>query len=204
MRTIVLAPILLLAVACATAARPERHILYLHGRIVQEQQSARPQHPEHGFYELDAIRAAFRDRGFTLHSEIRPKGSSVSDGADRAVARVRELLDAGVPADRITVVGASMGAAIALHTSARLQNPNVRFVLLGPCLSRNFPAVAKEEGKPPMGRILVIRDTSDVPECPPFDGRASEVVINTGLGHGYLYRPLSEWIEPAVAWALSD
>ena len=195
----------LLTVACVSAAPPpERHVIYLHGRIVQDQQVARPQHPEHGYYELDAIRAAFRERGFVVHSEIRPKGSSVGDGADRVVSQVRELLASGVPADRITVVGASMGAAIGLHTAARLQNRDVRFVLLGPCLSRNFPAVAKEEGKDPAGRILVIRDRSDVPDCAPFDGNATETVIDTGLRHGFLYRPLPEWLEPAAAWMLEE
>ena len=195
--------ILLLVSACTTApASDDHHIIYLHGRIVQEQESARAQHPEHGFYELEAIRAAFRDRGFTVHSEIRRKGTSVSEGADRVVEQVRRLLDSGVPADRITVVGASMGASIALHASARLANRDIRFVLLGPCLSRNAPAVAEEEGRPPAGRILVIRDQSDVPSCAPSpDGQ--EIVINTGLGHGYLYRPLAEWVEPAVAFARS-
>ena len=46
----------------ATNAVRSRHLIYLHGRIVQEQQSARPRHPQFGYYELEEILDAFRDR----------------------------------------------------------------------------------------------------------------------------------------------
>lgn len=198
--------------ACASSpAGDERHVIYLHGRIVQEQQSVRPQSPDYGYYELEGIREAFRSRGFTLHSEIRPKGVTVSDAADHVVKQVRALIDSGVRPDHITVVGASMGASIAMRVSARLQQPDVRFALLGPCLSSAVPAVTAEEKKNPAGRMLVVRDLSDVPlagcdrwaqqDGGPTGLRAREIEINTGLAHGYLYRPLPEWVDPAVEWA---
>ena len=127
---------------------PPRHLIYLHGRIVQEQQSARPRHPRFGYYEMEALRAAFRDRGFAVSGEIRPKSASVGESADRVVAQVRRLLDSGVPADRITVVGASM--------------PGRRSTL-----------------------------------------EAREIVLHTGLGHGFLYRPLPEWVDPVTEWAFA-
>ena len=80
----------------ADATRP-RYLIYLHGRIVQEQQSARPQHPEFGYYELGKILDALRDRGFVVSGEIRPRSASVSESADRVVAQVRRLLESGVP-----------------------------------------------------------------------------------------------------------
>jgi pimeloyl-ACP methyl ester carboxylesterase len=188
-----------------------RHLFYLHGRIVQDEQSARPVSPRFGAYELEAIRAAFRERGFVLHSEIRPKGASVSESADRVVADVRKLLDAGVPAERITVVGASMGASIALLAAARLGDPDVRFVALGACRSGNVEMLIAEEGKAPSGRILFVREASDDTSgpCPPWKGHpelaatlvTEEVVLETGRSHGFLYRPLPEWLEPTVAWA---
>jgi dienelactone hydrolase len=184
---------------------PQRHLIYLHGRIVQEEQSARPRHPQHGDYELEAIVSAFRDRGFAVESEIRPKGTTVEGGADRLVEKVRSLLQSGVEPHRITIVGASMGASIALRASARLNNPELRFAVLGPCLSRSFSAIAAEEGSPPAGRILVIRDRSDVPDadCPAAaeSAEAKEIVIDTGRGHGFLYRPMAEWVEPVAEWA---
>ena len=146
-----------------------------------------------------------------MSGEIRPKSASVSDSADRVVEQVRQLLESGVPADHVTVVGGSMGAAIALAASARLQNPDVRFCVLGACLSESVPGLLASEGKAPSGRLLSIRDSSDASTgaCKPWkndlDSRsallAREIVIDTGLSHGFLYRPLPEWVNPVAEWA---
>jgi pimeloyl-ACP methyl ester carboxylesterase len=188
-----------------------RHLIYLHGRIVQDQQDPRPRHPRFGFYELEKIEEAFRARGFAVSAEIRPRSISVSDAADRVVGQVRRLLESGVAADRITVVGASMGAAIALRTSARLQEPEVRFCVLGACLYETVRQLLGEEGKGPRGRLLSIREASDESSepCPAWKddlGLAAplhprELVLHTGLSHGFLYRPLPEWVDPVAEWA---
>ncbi len=192
-------------------AGPARHLIYLHGRIVQETQSARPEHPKFGFYELEQIREAFRGRGFVVTSELRPQALAVSDAADRVVAEVRELLRSGVPADHVTVVGASMGASITYLAAVRLENPDLRFVTLGSCLHENVRHLVDEEGRGPSGHLLSIRETSDdlTGPCTPWTGdldsrsklEAREIVLSTGLSHGFIYRPLPEWVEPAVAWA---
>jgi pimeloyl-ACP methyl ester carboxylesterase len=188
-----------------------RHLIYLHGRIVQEQQRARPRHPQFGYYELEKILNAFRDRGFDVIGEIRPKAASVNEAADRVVAQVRRLLESGVPADHVTVVGASMGAAIALRASARLQKPDVRFCVLGACLSESIRGLLADEGMAPSGHVLSIREATDdsTGACKPsktdLDSRsplvAREIVVDTGLSHGFLYRPLPEWVNPVVEWA---
>jgi len=28
-----------------------------------------------------------------------------------------------------------------------------------------------------------------------------EIELNTGMGHGFFFKPLKEWIKPAVKWA---
>ena len=194
-----LALALIILAACAARPRTERHLIYAHGRIVQEQQNSRPLHERHGPYELDAIAETFRARGFTVHAEMRPKETTVDEGANAVVRQVRALLDAGVPPERITVVGASMGASIVMRASARLRHPDVRFVALAPCFSLAAEAIFKEGGGWPSRRMLVIREESDIPSstCPKTD-RAQEIVLNTGLGHGFIYRPLPEWVEPVV------
>ena len=196
---------LVLLAACAATprpGRPERHLIYLHGRIVQDQQSRRPVHERHGAYELDAIAQAFRARGFKVTAELRPKAITEDEAADAVVKQVRKLLDSGVAPERITVVGASMGASIAMLASARLQHPDVRFAVLGPCFARSAERIYKESGAYPSKRMLVIREESDVPSagCPKTD-RARELVLHTGLAHGFLYKPLAEWVEPVTAWA---
>jgi len=188
-----------------------RHLIYLHGRIVQEQQIARPKHPQHGYYELDKILGTFRDQGFVVSGELRAKSASVVDSADRLVAQVKKLIASGVPADRITVVGASMGGGIALLASARLQNPDVRFCILGACLSEGVARLVATQGKRPAGRILAVRESSDetTEQCPPWEDDPAagaalavrEIVLDTGLHHGFLYRPLPEWVNPVVEWA---
>jgi hypothetical protein len=197
-------------VGVAAEAAPRRHVIYLHGRIVQDQQTARPLHPQFGHYELDKILEAFRARGFEVSGGIRPKAASVSESADRVVEQVGQLLKSGVPADCITVVGASMGASIAFLASTRLQNPKLGFSVLGACLSANVRALVDEEGKAPSGHLLAIREESDelTKGCEAWRAGADapalvarEIVLNTGLGHGFLYRPLPEWVDPVVAWA---
>ncbi len=188
-----------------------RHLIYLHGRIVQEQQNARPRHPEFGYYELERILATLRARGFVVTGEIRPKDAPLMASADRVVEQIRVLLASGVPASRITVVGGSMGAAIALRASLQLQNPAVRYCVLGACLSQTFPLLLAEHGAKPEGRILAIREKSDETSepCPAWSGATDpkaplvvrELLLDTGLRHGFLYRPLPEWVEPVVEWA---
>ena len=189
---------------------PPRHLIYLHGRIVQERQSARPKNPRFGYYELNGILDAFRGKGFTVSGEIRSRSASESDAADRVVEQIHRLLASGVAPDRVTVVGASMGAGIAMVAAARLQNPEVRFAVLGACLSANVRRILADEGKAPSGRILSIREASDesTEPCPPWRERpdaaslvAREIVLHTGLSHGFLYRPLPGWMNPIVEWA---
>jgi hypothetical protein len=195
--------------AGAAPAAAARHLIYLHGRILQEEQSRRPRSPQFGYYELDQILEAFRKEGFVVTGEVRPKSATVSDSANRVVEEVRKLIASGVPSDHITVVGASMGAGIALLASARLRNPELRFCILGDCLSENARRIFSEEGKTPAGRLLSIREASDeiTEPCVPWkkDGQPGlvvrEIVLHTGLRHGFLYRPLPGWVNPAVEWA---
>lgn len=205
--------VILLAFGGSRAEESPRYMIYLHGRIVQETQDLRPVHPRFGAYEVEAILDSLRSRGFTVAGELRPKEITVSAAADHVVAQIQDLLDSGVPADHVTVVGGSMGGGIALLASARLQNQDVRFCTLGVCLAGNVERLVAQEGRGPSGSVLAIREASDAVTqgCPAWvqDEKsgstltAREIVIETGLEHGFLYRPLPIWIEPVVAWAQS-
>jgi len=208
---IVIAVFVATSMGAATDETPPRHLIYLHGRIVQVEQSARPQHPRFGHYELEEILAAFRERGFVVSGEIRPKSASVGDSADTLVAQVQRLLASGVSGRNITALGGSMGAGIALVASTRLQNADVRFALLGVCLSQGVAQIQAAGGKAPSGHLLSIREASDesTASCPAWKAEPGsgsplvvrEMVLDTGLGHGFLYRPLPEWVNPVVEWA---
>jgi pimeloyl-ACP methyl ester carboxylesterase len=197
---------------CAAAAETDaRHLIYLHGRIVQDQQSARPRHAEWGYYELEQILAAFRERGFVVSGEIRPRDATLDQSAERVAEQVRALRASGVALERITIVGGSMGAAIAFRAAIRLQEPGLRVAVLGACMASTLPHLVAEYGRAPAGNFLTVRETSDKTSepCPAWQDdvvrypslRAREVVISTGQDHGFLYRPLPEWLEPFTQWA---
>lgn len=187
-------------------AKPEpgaTYVFYLHGRIVQEQ-GREAVSPKYGRYEYDAILARLAEAGLVVLSEVRPKDMEPSACAGRVAGQVRRLLDAGVPARRITVVGASMGGYIAMLVSNRLAVREIGYVFMGSCDEDTLRL-----GDGLHGEVLSIFEATDELEqsCAPQFARASglgrhaEVRLETGLHHGFLYRALPEWIGPVVRWA---
>lgn len=90
-------------------------LFYLHGRIVE--QSRRPTHPQFGVYEYDQILDTFKQDGFVVISEQRKKDTAVEEYGKKVAGQVRHLLEGGVPAEHITVVG---GVARFMDDNARL------------------------------------------------------------------------------------
>lgn len=179
-------------------------LFYLHGRIVQEQ-GRQAVSPDYGPYLYDQILARLAATGVTVVSEARPRGTEPEAYADRVASQVRALIAAGVPAARITVVGASMGAWLTLLVSHRLDLPGIGYVAMagcGPESDRGFEGGLH-------GDVLSIYEAGDTlgQSCgallarSPEIGRHAEIRLDTGLRHGFLYRPLAEWVDPAIAWA---
>jgi hypothetical protein len=193
------------------AAGAEKYIFYLHGKIIEDQGIPKPLSKKFGYYEYKKILETFRNHGFTVHSEIRPPNTEAKAYAEKAAWEIRRLLRNGVPPDHITVVGASKGGVIAIFISALLQNPNIHFVFLASCHEaalKNLQDMRTQVA----GNILSIYDSADDTGCGSCQdfftsaqgkklGRTKEIVLHMGLGHGILYRPLPEWIEPVIAWA---
>jgi hypothetical protein len=183
-----------------------RYVIYLHGRIIEDQ-GLRPTHPEFGVYEYEAILEELVGNGLEVISEVRPPSADAAEYARRAAQQVRELIAAGVPEDHITVMGFSKGAVIAILTSWELQEPAVRYVWMAGCGDWAFRMSALV----PTGHVLSIHEASDElgVSCEPLFGRselieAEEIRIKTGEKHGAFYRPIPEWVGPAVEWALGE
>ena len=188
-----------------------KYLFYLHGRIV-EVEGVRPRHEQHGFYEYEEILRTLAARGFHVISEPRPADTEHVAYARKVVGQIGRLLAAGVPAQSITVVGASKGGGIAVFTSTLLRNRDVNFVVLAGCGSGGPYRTNKVDLH---GRVLSIYDTKD--EYGGEGGRgvscskyykqstglkeSSEIEVKLGVGHGLLYKPFKEWVDPAVAWA---
>jgi len=180
-----------------------RYLFYLHGRIVEDK-GIRAVHEQHGVYEFEKILETFKAADFVVVSEARAKDTDIKGYAAKVVAGVNGLLKAGVPPRHITVVGASKGAGIAMHTSSLLKHREVNFVLMAGCGEQTL----KNSELNLYGNVLSIYDASDegAGTCGRLFARSEglsrrkEAKINLGLGHGFLYRPHKEWIEPAVEW----
>lgn len=184
--------------------RPDaRYLIYLHGRIVEEQ-GPRPTDERFGPYEYQQILDTLAASGAEVIAEVRPKGTDFRAFGARVADQVRRLVAAGVPAERIAVVGFSKGGAIAIVASALLGDSRVPFVFLGAC----GDWVKGRDDVDVRGRILSIHEASDElgTSCEPLFAQASErgthreVRITTGAGHGAFYRPRSEWLVPMFAW----
>jgi hypothetical protein len=191
----------------ATIDPAASYLFFLHGRIVEDQ-GRRGVSPEYGPYQYDAMLDAFARAGLTVVSEARAKDTEPLSYAERIAGEVRRLLAAGVPPGRITVAGASKGALIAMLVSTALAKEGeegVGFVLVGNCNDW----VREHHRVDLHGEVLSIYEASDDigQSCAPLFagsprlGRHAEVRLETGLGHGYLYRPLPQWLRPALAWA---
>ncbi|MGQ4583914.1 hypothetical protein [Lysobacter sp. F60174L2] len=181
----------------------ETHLIYLHGRIVEDL-GPRPTDPRFGLYDYAAILEALANRGATVISSQRKPNTNVNEYAGIVVAQVEELIRQGVPPKNIVVVGFSKGGDIAIHVSSFLRRPHVRFVLLAACWPR-----PREPQLRLTGRVLSIYETSDTlagDSCEPLTQHSekpqsfTEMSISTGLSHGAFYTPAKDWMGPVLDW----
>ncbi|MCA1603254.1 MAG: nuclear transport factor 2 family protein [Acidobacteria bacterium] len=180
-----------------------RYLFYISGYIVHAG-DLRPTSPKFGVYEYEQILETFRRSGFVVISEARKQSVEIEPYAKKVAEQARQLLNAGVPPQNITIVGASQGSWIAMLASTYLKNRNLNFVAIGSC--------AADDGLLQLvdlhGNILFISERTDLPaRCQRFRTDATglsdykEVETNTGQKHGFLYRPMKEWVEPTIEWA---
>lgn len=183
----------------------EKYVFYFHGGVVSVDgdNAVNQSRPEWGPYEYSAILDSLRKRGFEIISEIRKEGISDSVYVDKVVAQIDTLLDNEVQPANIILIGASAGSEIVLRASAVLRNTSLRFVIMGACWPKTY---MDYEGIRLYGHFLSVIEASDQHgTCSRIFRKRQvssfrEVKLNTGLSHGFLYRGLSEWIDPVAAW----
>jgi len=188
----------------ATPNPSERYVIYLHGRIVEDH-GLQPRDPQFGVYHYEGILRTLEAHGLRVISEARPQGADPQVYARRVADQVTRLIQRGVPAEHITVIGASKGAVIAMLVSTKVADPRIRYVLLSDCNDDVF----KRFDIRLHGAVLSIYDEGDPVggTCQKFFDRAAalsqrrEIALHLGIGHALLYGPRSEWIDPAVRWA---
>lgn len=141
---------------------------------------------------------------------MRLKNTNPFAYAHKIEKQVDSLIKLGVAANNTTVIGASKGAIIAMIISSILKNGQVNFVFMAGCnkdLLEGFSSMKF------YGNILSIYEKSDSigRSCMDFRKRPAqqiphykEIELHTGLRHGFLYRPLPVWVQPAIKWAGND
>ena len=191
----------------------QKYLFYFHGSYVEDSGPYTVNRIYNTRYEVDNIVRTFSRMGFFVISEYRPRGADAGTYADKLADEVSNLIETGVPPDNITIVGHSKGGLIAMMAAARLQIPEVNFVLMAACsrsLRRGgYTQFVSRESQKMSGRMLFIteRRNTEAGSCREALMRARDNVISeermldTGKGDGLFYKPEPAWIDLIEAWA---
>lgn len=180
-----------------------KHIFYIHGRII-EIQGKNAVSEEFGKYEFDSIIEAIKVDHSMVHAEIRNENIDIKEYAIKISKQIDSLIKIGVKPIDITVIGASKGAIIASNISNFNTNP-INYVLLA---GNNDYQEANNDWKF-HGQVLCIFDLSDEIAGKNYSHwknkknnttKFEQLEIKTNSGHGFLYKPLKDWIEPTKKW----
>ena len=185
-----------------------RYIFYLHGKLIEDQGTVYAVSSEFGPYEFTEILEHLARAGFTVISEARTAPTDGEAYAHKIGAHVNALLEAGVPAENITVMGFSKGGGIAILTSAWLQNPDLNFIFIAICHEEfdNNPQLIVA------GRILSLYEVSDdygyscqtLADRSPRVAAFEEMKFTTGKRHGAFYTADPLWLDPAIDWVVEN
>jgi hypothetical protein len=182
------------------------YMFYFHGGVVtvKGDNAINDPVPQFGPYQYSRILDTLRAHGFYLISERRLPGVDDSVYVKKVALQVDTLLKAKVPVRNIILVGASAGSNIVLHVSDRLKNPEMKYVIMGGCSPDIYKYYLDIEVG---GRFLSIIESSDSRgTCARiFENRKHlkdfhEITLDTGLDHGFIYKPYAAWIDPIVQW----
>lgn len=200
--------LLVLANAKANAdigQKKSNYLFFLHNKFTEDF-TLQAVHKEYGRSEYLESLEVFRKAGFIVLSEKRPTGTDVFSYAKKTVREIDSLLKTGVEPNHITVVGLSKGGYIAQVISTLLANPEVNFVFVGSFRQQDLANMPQINF---CGNILTIYDESDEFGVSAIRRkeisklkvtRFKELELNTNLKHGFLFRPLPEWVIPVINW----
>lgn len=200
------AVVFFLSLSAQEGGNDQRFIFFLHNQFAEDN-ALHVRHPEFGVVQYREVIKAYKESGFSVISEKRKGNVFPKTYAVKVRGQIDSLMSSGVQADHITVIGTSKGGYIAQYVSTFLQNPDLNFVFIGCYQADDIQFLPEIEF---CGNILNIYEKSDPlgtsaverMEISTCDIRHfKEIELDTGMGHGFLFKPLKEWIEPSVAWA---
>lgn len=194
------------ASSSCSAQNEKNYIFFLHQRFL-ENHSLEDVHPEYGKAEYPEIIQAFEKEGFEVMSEKRGGDVNAREYASKIVNQIDSLLLKGVAPSNITVIGTSKGGYIAQYVSTLSENPDLNFVFIGSYRDSDIEHIPQINF---CGNILTIYEKSDEYGVSAVRRKETsnlrinhfkEIELSTGMGHGFLFKALNEWIAPSVKWA---
>ncbi|MFD0861434.1 alpha/beta hydrolase [Sungkyunkwania multivorans] len=184
----------------------ERFVFFLHNRFLEEHK-LNELHPQFGRTYYNEIIAEFKKAGFKVISEKRSGNVNAREYAIGIVTQIDSLIKNGTESRKITVVGTSKGGYIAQYVSTLANNKDLNFVFIASFRNSDIENIPEINF---CGNILTIYEKSDPFGVSSLERKEisnceivyfKEIELNTGMGHGFLFRPLKEWIEPTIKWA---
>lgn len=189
--------------SCQSSLTSTKHVFYLHGRII-ELQGINAISEQYGRYEYQRIIDSLKSTRAVVHGEVRMATTDFEAFCQKTSKEIDDLINNGIMPGDITVIGASKGAVMAMNIANQNTHP-INYVLL----AANNDYTERENDWNLHGNILAIYEKSDAIGGKHYQywidrstnaKRFKQIEINTGLGHGFLYRPIPEWWEPTKKW----
>lgn len=188
----------------------KKYVFFLHNKFL-EVHPLNELHPKYGPAAYTAILEKLQSTNSVILSEKRKPGTDPKIYTKKLILKIDSLHNGGVPYDHISIVGTSQGGYIAQYISYYAKNPDLKFVFIGSSFKND--SMNEDRKFQLYGKILSINEKSDVgaellsrqlrfknSDLKSF----KEIILNTGLEHGFLFRALDEWIMPTKAWINSN
>ncbi len=188
------------------AKNDDRFIFFLHNKFL-ENHELNESHPKYGRTQYNEVITEFEKNGFKVISEKRNRDTDIKEYAVGIVNQIDSLIKKGIEPKKITVIGTSKGGYIAQIVSTLANNQDLNFIFIA-CFRDNDIQNFTEINY--CGNILTIYEKSDPYGVSALERKKmssceiknfKEIELNTGMGHGFFFKPLKEWIKPAVKWA---
>ena len=190
----------------------KRYLIYLHGAWPESHALSEP-HPKRGMFEYEKILAGLAERDFEVISELRVEKTNPRRYArTRVIPQIQSLIDKGVPANRVTVVGFSKGGGMVLTLLSLAKQTEVNFVNLAGCgkgqFRRAYDSVLANDAAKMQGRMLSLYDEAETiaGTCQEAAALATrlkmtEEILKIGKGHASFYSPHPAWLNRISTWA---
>ncbi|MFZ4929214.1 alpha/beta hydrolase [Chryseobacterium sp. Mn2064] len=194
------------AIVFGQKSQDKQYVFFLHNKFLEDH-SFTDKHPKYGVAEYESILRQLKSENSVVISEKRKANTEPSVYALKITKQIDSLIEKGIAANHITVVGTSQGGYIAQYVSFYEKNSQLKFVIIGATFKED--SLEKDKNFRLYGKILSITEKTDEGHVQMSQEQRftrseikdfKEIELNTGLNHGFLFRTLNDWIAPTKDW----